>query len=99
MLGGKFTLYNDVKRNYILRLNLDGSLDTSFNPGTGADDEVMRSPQGNKVLMGNFSSVDLRQRNGIARLNENGSLDMGYNPGTGFNNPVYTIAVQPNGKA
>ncbi len=101
VIGGSFTSYNGVERNFIARLNLDGSLDTSFYPGTGADDVVYAvAKQGNKVIMGgDFSSVDLRKRNGVARLNEDGSLDTGYDTGSGVNNSVYAIVVEPNGKA
>jgi len=34
LIGGNFNNYNDIARNGIARLNLDGSLDTSFDPGT-----------------------------------------------------------------
>ena len=37
LLGGTFTIVNGVVRNRITRLNYDGSVDTSFNPGGGAD--------------------------------------------------------------
>ena len=35
LIGGAFTSYNGVVRNYLARLNPDGSLDNSFNPSTG----------------------------------------------------------------
>ena len=36
IIGGFFTSYNGTSRNRIARLNADGSLDATFNPGTGA---------------------------------------------------------------
>jgi len=39
-IGGAFTSYNGVVRNYVARLNPNGSLDTSFNPGVGANGPV-----------------------------------------------------------
>ena len=39
-IGGAFTTYNGVPRKHIARLNWDGSLDTSFDPGAGANDAV-----------------------------------------------------------
>src|SRR5688572_79976 len=30
LIGGQFTVMNGVERNYISRLNVDGTLDTSF---------------------------------------------------------------------
>ena len=35
LMGGMFESYNDVSYNNIVRLNSDGSLDESFNTGTG----------------------------------------------------------------
>src|SRR5437773_2036470 len=40
IIGGDFISYNGIARNYIARLNTDGSLDTGFNPGTGANSSV-----------------------------------------------------------
>src|SRR5436305_323162 len=36
IIGGAFTSYNSIGRNRIARLNVDGSLDAGFDPGTGA---------------------------------------------------------------
>lgn len=100
VIGGNFTTYNGTNRNYIARLNLDGSLDTTFDPGTGADDVVYAvAKQGNKVVLGGaFTEVDLRKRSGIARLNENGRLDTGFDTGTGTDDTVLSLDVQPDGK-
>ena len=35
LIGGEFTSVNGTPRNYIARLNPDGSLDTDFDPGSG----------------------------------------------------------------
>ena len=35
VIGGNFTSFNGVNQNYVARLNADGSLDSSFNPGLG----------------------------------------------------------------
>src|SRR5581483_6767198 len=40
IIGGDFTQVNGVVRNHIARLNADGSLDTTFNPGAGPNDSV-----------------------------------------------------------
>ena len=34
LINGTFTTYNGIARKYIARINADGTLDTSFNPGT-----------------------------------------------------------------
>lgn len=40
MIGGSFTLMNGVARVRLARLNADGTLDASFDPGTGANKDV-----------------------------------------------------------
>jgi hypothetical protein len=43
LIGGDFDqLYGASPRNRIARLNVDGTLDATFDPGTGANDEVLR---------------------------------------------------------
>jgi uncharacterized delta-60 repeat protein len=101
LIGGNFTSFNGVGRNRIARLNADGSLDTSFNPGSGAGATVRcvaLQPDGKVLIGGMFTSVNGVSRNRIARLNSNGSLDTGFNPGTGANSHVASVAVQADGK-
>ena len=40
IIGGNFTAFNGNNRHYIARLNSDGTLDTTFNPGLGANGTV-----------------------------------------------------------
>src|SRR5438105_1554689 len=37
LVAGSFTAFNESPRGRIARLNLDGSVDSSFDPGAGAD--------------------------------------------------------------
>lgn len=100
VIGGDFSLVNEVSRNGIARLNSDGLPDEGFNPGMGADDLVSAvAMQGNKVIIaGFFTTVDGVARGSIARLNSNGSLDMSFDPGTGADGPILALAVQSDGK-
>jgi uncharacterized delta-60 repeat protein len=104
LAGGFFTNFNSVAMNYIARLNPDGSLDSLFNPGSGADNPVYAVAQTfvgglSKVLIGgSFATVGGTSINGIARLNDDGSQDATFNPGLGANATVYALAVQPDGK-
>jgi uncharacterized delta-60 repeat protein len=71
LIGGAFTSYNGVTRFRIARLNADGSLDVSFNPGTGANGsifDVTVDADGRILIGGNFSAVNAVSRIGIARL-------------------------------
>ena len=101
VIGGWFEYYNGSSRNSIARLNTDGSLDTTFNPGTGTNHYVRSmviQSDGKIIIGGNFSSFNGMAINRIARLNSDGSLDVTFNPGTGANDVVWTISQQSNGK-
>ena len=108
LIAGDFTSYAGAARNHIARLNADGSLDTTFDPGTGTNDDGDHSPTGGypialqadgKILVGgDFTSYDGTARNRIARLNTDGSLDLSFDPGTGADNRVDAIAIQADGK-
>ncbi|NET31229.1 MAG: HYR domain-containing protein [Cyanothece sp. SIO1E1] len=99
---GQFTAYNGTPRNRIARLNADGSLDTSFDPGTGADDliwDIALRPDGKIIIVGNFVSYNGTTKRRIARLNADGSLDNTFNPGGfGVSSGTTTLALQPDGK-
>ncbi|MDP1728505.1 MAG: T9SS type A sorting domain-containing protein [Bacteroidota bacterium] len=101
IIGGAFTTYNGTARNYIMRLNADGSLDATFNPGTGANTSVKTTAiqgDGKIIIGGIFISYNGTARNRIARLNADGSLDATFNPGTGTDGTVYTTVLQSDGK-
>jgi uncharacterized delta-60 repeat protein len=101
IIGGYFTKVAGVTRNRIARLNANGSLDTGFNPGTGASDGVLAiavQPDGKVVVAGGFGSVNGVTRGRIARLNSDGSLDMSFNSSVGADSSIYAVALQPDGK-
>jgi RHS repeat-associated protein/uncharacterized delta-60 repeat protein len=98
--AGGFTWIGGVSRNRVARLNPDGTLDLSFNPGTGADNPVNAAAvqPDDKVLIGGlFGVVDGKPRNRLARLNGDGSLDPAFLPGAGVG-VVNAILLQPDGK-
>jgi len=101
VMGGSFTTYNDVERNFIARLNADGSLDTTFAPRAGANDAVNTialQPDGKIVIGGSFTAYDDVARNFLARLNADGSLDTSFEVGAGADDVVLALALQSNGK-
>lgn len=101
IIGGSFTLYNDVSKNYITRLNQDGSIDQTFNSGIGADNSVSTTTvlsNGKIIIGGSFTKYNQMGRNRIMRLNANGTFDATFNPGTGTDNQVKAIAIQGNDK-
>lgn len=101
LIGGSFDYYNGVQRKKIARVNFDGSLDDTFNPGYGANSYInaLALQIDGKVLVGgDFTSFNDRFHNKIVRLNSNGTIDDSFNTGLGFNNQVLTFAIQSDGK-
>jgi uncharacterized delta-60 repeat protein len=105
VIGGAFTSVDDIARNHIARLKTDGSLDTSFNPGPGADGPVYALAEtfvngGNKIYVGGaFSSISGGTSPNFARLitdsPNGGTLDSSFNAGSGPNGAVFAVAVYP----
>jgi uncharacterized delta-60 repeat protein len=101
LIGGDFTSYNVTNRNHLARLNADGSLDTTFDPGSGTDDTVKAiavDASGNIVIGGSFTYVNGTNWNHVARLLPNGALDMLFNPGIGANDVVNCLAALPDNR-
>lgn len=111
LICGNFTAYQGVDRSRIARTNEDGSLDTSFDPGTGASSQwsfvnvnnMALQPDGKILIAGNFTAYDGTPRHCIARLNSDGGLDASFDPGTGpvasgYDDRINHISLQPDGK-
>jgi uncharacterized delta-60 repeat protein len=103
ILIGAIVLIKNENRPGIVRLNGDGSLDTSFMPGVGGDGiyAVLLQPDG-KVLVGGLTLIfDGTQQANIARLNPDGSLDRSFASVFGSNDTsgsIYAMAQQSDGK-
>jgi len=96
VVGGGFTSLGGQPRDFIGRLNADGSLDTTFNPGAdGPIIAIALQPDGKIVVAGDFATLGGQPRANIGRLNANGSLDAAFNPGT--DHVVHALALAPDG--
>jgi uncharacterized delta-60 repeat protein len=99
IIGGSFTSYNGQPAGGVARVNLDGSIDTSFqatvNQGSapGTVYSVAVQPNGQVLIGGNFNEVDGQPCDYVARLNANGSLDTAFNPGATLSGPVFALAT------
>jgi uncharacterized delta-60 repeat protein len=99
LVGGYFTTLGGKTRNYIGRLNADGTVDSGFNPGAnGTVYSLAVQADGEILVGGNFTTLGGQTRNYIGRLNAdaNGTVDSGFNPGA--SSDVYSLAVQADGK-
>lgn len=101
IVSGEFTTFGGISVNRIVRLNINGSKDTTFNVGTGANNAIycmVLQPDGKIVIGGNFTQFNGININRIARLNNDGSLDTNFMVTTGANNSVLSIRLQPDDK-
>ncbi|HEX2640425.1 MAG TPA: delta-60 repeat domain-containing protein, partial [Pyrinomonadaceae bacterium] len=103
VIGGLFVSVAGQTRNYLARLNPDGSLDTQFAPVvSNAVSAVDVQSDGKIVIGGSFATVGGQSRSSVARLNADGSLDTTFQSPNltypGFGPSISAIAVQPDGK-
>ncbi|MDR6843354.1 T9SS type A sorting domain-containing protein [Flavobacterium granuli] len=104
IIGGGFSKYRGVNQNCLIRLNTDGSKDTSFDIGTGitgfsgAVISIVLQPDGKIIVGGAFNKYMNTIQNCLIRLNSDGSKDTSFDIGTGFDSNVNSIVLQPDGK-
>jgi uncharacterized delta-60 repeat protein len=109
LMGGIFTTLQPngaasaTTRNRIARLNVDGTLDTSFDPNANSGVNSIAVQADGKVLIGGAfntlqpnGAASATTRNRIARLNATGTLDSSFDPNA--NDEVLGLAVQADGK-
>jgi uncharacterized delta-60 repeat protein len=97
--GGAGT-FREISGTFGPGIGAPGALDLTFNPGTGANNNVMATAvqsDGKVLIGGSFTTVNGVSRTYIARLNTDGSVDTGFVPAT-LNGNVYALVVQPDGK-
>ena len=114
LIVGAFTKYNSVNTNCIVRLNTNGTVDTSFMTNVGVDRkilEVMLESGTNKILIGGeFTSFNGNTVKKIIRLNTNGTHDTSFSIGSGTTdsvvipncpfcrNQIWVLKQQPDSK-
>jgi uncharacterized delta-60 repeat protein/uncharacterized repeat protein (TIGR01451 family) len=97
VIGGEFKNVGVFQRTRIARLNSDGTVDNTFNAGTGADDTVYNinaQSDGSMYVGGLFTSFNGTHRLGFTRLYADGSvdttfLDTAYNQFAGLHRKYY----------
>ncbi len=101
LIGGSFTSYNGTLRNRIVRLNVDGTLDLTFNPTQGFNNDVnciALQSDGKIIVGGKFTSYEGLNAGRYVRLNADGTRDASfYEPVNGdLNNDVEVVVVLPS---
>lgn len=104
--GGYFKSFNGVSRGGIVRLETNGSVDPTFNPGDTSQDFAPRTtaiaiaPNGQIYASGKF--MGQAKEDSLARINPDGTLDPAFHPArissNGYGPLATSMAVQPDGK-
>ncbi|MEQ1860763.1 MAG: hypothetical protein ABMA13_12585 [Chthoniobacteraceae bacterium] len=109
LLAGDFTTLqpngapSSTPRNFIARVNADGTLDTGFDPNAGARvASVAIQADARIVIGGSFLTLQPNgaasptTRNHIARLNADGSLDPAFDPNA--DSRIFGVTLQGDGR-
>jgi uncharacterized delta-60 repeat protein len=105
ILGGRFTMFNGISQNKIIRINADGSKDPSFNIGVGFNgfgdtiSDIAVKPNGKIVVVGSLTRYDNYYRSlNMVIVNNNGSRDQSFDSGFKGDEIISTVVLQPDGK-
>jgi uncharacterized delta-60 repeat protein len=100
IIGGDFTTYSGVTSNKIIRLNSNGSVDNTFNVGTGFSGTTVNSLQiqsnGKVIAAGNFTSYQGNTTQRIVRINTDGSWDNSFSGAA--DSTINSTQLQSDGK-
>lgn len=100
LVAGTFSAYGGSAVPLLIRINADGSLDSSFQPGTiaGGVIAIAVGLDGSIYLGGSFSTIAGTTCNGLARLDgTTGALDTSF-PFPGAPDEVRALSVQADGR-
>jgi uncharacterized delta-60 repeat protein len=102
LIGGDFAVVNGSSHPRLARLNLDGSVDPTFDAGSGPSGPVRAialQPDGKILIGGSFTNVSGATRGRLARLSSSGILDPVFMGAVeGGNLDVTAITLQFDGK-
>lgn len=98
---GQFTQYKGFSANRIVRLNVNGGIDTTFDNSIGFNNTafgVALQPDGKIIVIGQFTQYKGLTENRIIRLNSDGTKDLTFDNSIGFNAVIYNLVLQSDGK-
>jgi len=103
LMGGFFMNYAGSGKNHLVRLNSDGTVDPTWNPGGVGPQNQVRDialmPDGRILVAGGFVEYNGVQTQAIVRLFANGTRDFSFNiPPNSINGAVNAIAWHRNDK-
>lgn len=100
---GAFKIYRGKVLNSAMRVNTNGTVDSSFNPGTqgasGAVTVIASQSDGKILVGGQFGGYNDLATGSLVRVNEDGTIDGSFNAGgAGPLGAVQDIKILQNGK-
>ena len=102
IVAGAFTTCNGIPVGRLVRLNTDGSRDTTFDTSIAASSGTIYGLalqiDGKVLVVGSFTKFNGITVNRIARILPNGDLDSSFVTGTGTTSTIDDVAIAPDGK-
>lgn len=99
VIGGAFTVVSGVGRPHVARLNADGTLDTTFDPGSGATNEIdslALQLDGSVLVGGAFTNFNGAPHSCLVRLLASGAVDQAFALTNGPDGAVKALLVDPD---
>lgn len=98
ILVGRFTKYNNEAVNNIVRLNTDGTIDRTFQTGSGTDYAISSitysATTRRYTLAGSFNTFDGKVQNGLVMLTQEGAVDPTFKGAARNSEDSYSYAKQ-----
>ncbi|GAA3946983.1 hypothetical protein GCM10022406_30960 [Hymenobacter algoricola] len=104
IVGGRLSSSGSSPGNGVVRLNADGSLDASFQAGSGINSQIGQinslflQANGTVLVGGSFSVFGTRDDTPLVQLTSTGALDPSFAPTIQRSGIVLALAQQPDGK-
>ena len=101
LVAGLFTEFNQNSHGRLVRLNVDGTVDNTFNDGGSGFNSVVNAialqPDGKLIVAGSFTEYNQANANFLVRLNPDGTRDTGFAIGLGPDAQVRSLALTGDG--
>lgn len=95
--GGLFTSYNGTEYKTLVRLNQNGTIDSSFYIGPSGINGTIKSihvlPDTSIIVAGGFSLVNSTSVHGIVKFDKNGNIDPTFNISNAINGGINAMVV------
>lgn len=96
-----FKIFDQVRMNQVVRMEVDGTLDETYNydpvakasyaGGNGAINDAYLQADNKLILVGDFTTFNGEAKNRIVRLNDQGKVDGTFNTGSGADGSITSI--------